>query len=89
MFAQMINRVWWIVACVISIYLCGIYIRDVWNKWEQNPVIISFAEKLTPASAIPFPAVTICPETKFEMRKFNYTEAFLALRNDVNMSDTM
>lgn len=58
-------------------------------KWDQNPVIISFAEKSTPASAITFPAVTVCPETKFAMQSFNYTDAFLSLRNDVNMSDTM
>lgn len=34
----------------------------MYNKWQESPIISTFVE--TPAWKIPFPAVTICPETK-------------------------
>lgn len=56
---------------------------------DQSPVIVSFAEKSTPVWAIPFPAVTICPETKTYMDKLNFTETFNALKENLtaNVSD--
>lgn len=59
-----------------SVLGCGKLIINVWNKWDQSPVIVSFAEKSTPIWEIPFPAVTICPETKAKQSVFNFTEAY-------------
>lgn len=70
------ERVWWIIAFLLSVYGCGRLIMNVWNKWDQSPVIVSFAEKSTPVWQIPFPAVTICPETKSKQSVFNFTEAY-------------
>lgn len=50
------ERVWWIIAFCFSIYGCSKLILNVWNKWDQSPVIVSFAEKSTPVWQIPFPA---------------------------------
>lgn len=37
--------------------------------------------------AVPFPAVTICPLTKFSKKKFNYTDVYRAmLKLDGNKS---
>lgn len=52
---------------------------NIWDKWNNNPVIVSFAEKSTPVWQIPFPAVTVCPETKARQSVFNFTEMFWKL----------
>lgn len=54
-------------------YGCGKLILNVYVKWDQSPVIVSFAEKSTPVWEIPFPAVTICPETKANVSLLNFT----------------
>lgn len=54
-------------------------------KWVQSPVIVSFAEKSTPIWEIPFPAVTICPETKTYANKLNFTDVF----NKVRFNDSL
>lgn len=89
LFDSFIIRVWWIIAFGLSTYLCGTLIHNVWIKWDQSPVIVSFAEKSTPVWAIPFPAVTICPETKTYMEKLNFTDTFNLLRDNLtsNVSD--
>ncbi|XP_072945097.1 pickpocket protein 28-like [Epargyreus clarus] len=51
-------------------------IQKVWRKWDESPVMVSFAENLTPAWQIPFPAVTICFQTKSLPRLFNLTKYF-------------
>lgn len=56
--------------------VCGSLIKDVYTKWDQSPVIISFAEKPMPVWEIPFPAVTICPETKAKTDYINFTAAY-------------
>lgn len=51
-------------------------ILNVYIKWDQSPVIVSFAEKSTPVWEIPFPAVTICPETKANVSMLNFTDIY-------------
>lgn len=59
--------------------LCGMMIQKGWSKWVRSPVIVSFNEKTTPVWAVPFPAVTICPENKSYSDLFNFTNAFLEI----------
>lgn len=75
------NRIFWVTTFLIGLYLSWILIWDTWEKWNESPVIVSFAEKATPIWAIPFPAVTICPETKFYTKKLNFTETYRMLRD--------
>ena len=49
---------------ILSFTGCSYLILKTYNKWQFNPVIVTFAEKSTPVWKIPFPAITICPETK-------------------------
>ncbi|KFB49820.1 hypothetical protein ZHAS_00017840 [Anopheles sinensis] len=58
------EKIWWGVMFLLSLYGCGRLIQNIYRKWDQTPVIVSFAEKSTPVWQIPFPAVTICPEMK-------------------------
>lgn len=70
------ERLLWIIAFSICLIGCGILIHDSWHKWEQSPVIINFNEKSTPVWDIPFPSVTICPQTKTRVEIFNFTKIF-------------
>ncbi|XP_037032179.1 pickpocket protein 28-like [Bradysia coprophila] len=79
-----IERVWWILAFALALLYCGYSIRKVYIKWDESPVIVAFAEKSTPVWKIPFPAVTICPETKAEVTKLNLTDVFQRTRYDPN-----
>ena len=53
---------------------------NVYTKWQQSPVIVSFAEKSTPVWEIPFPAVTICPETKSYVEQLNFTKMYHVMK---------
>ena len=55
---------------------CGMLIERSWSKWNRSPVIVSFDNELSPIWKIPFPAITICPETKAKMDIFNFTKAY-------------
>ncbi|XP_030376071.1 pickpocket protein 28 [Scaptodrosophila lebanonensis] len=58
------ERIFWAIALIASVYYCFILINSAYTKWNETPVIVSFAEKSTPVWNIPFPAITICSETK-------------------------
>ncbi|XP_017081775.2 pickpocket protein 28 [Drosophila eugracilis] len=58
------ERIFWLLVFLISIYGCSTLILSAYTKWTETPVIVSFAEKSTPVWNIPFPAVTVCSETK-------------------------
>lgn len=70
------ERFFWVIAFGISVCGCSIMIHKIYEKWQMSPVIVSFAEKSTPVWQIPFPAVTICPETKAMMKYVNFTKAY-------------
>lgn len=71
--------------------MCALSINNVYTKWDQSQVIVSFAEKSTPVWEIPFPAVTICPETKSKIDYLNFTTAYHtmmdAMEPPYNMTD--
>ncbi|XP_075146228.1 ripped pocket [Haematobia irritans] len=58
------EKFFWICVFIVSICCCSKLIGRVYSKWTETPVIVSFAEKSTPVWNIPFPAITICSETK-------------------------
>lgn len=55
-------------------------IRNIWIKWETDPVIITFAEEMIPIQSIAFPTVTICPVTKSQVDKLNFTDTYHMLK---------
>lgn len=69
---------------LLSVYGCGRLIQNIYRKWDQTPVIVSFNEKSTPVWQIPFPAVTICPETKMKLQYLNFTASYHMLLNDTD-----
>ncbi|XP_030745228.1 pickpocket protein 28-like isoform X2 [Sitophilus oryzae] len=80
------ERLWWLVLFCVSLYICINLIIQTWIKWTTSPVLLSFGKKPTFVWQVPFPAVTICPETKACQRLYNYTENYyLSMSN--NMTD--
>lgn len=53
---------------------CVYGIVDLYKKWSESPVIISFASKETSIDSIPFPAVTICSESKSNLLMYNHKD---------------
>lgn len=68
-------------------YGCAHLIYQTWNKWNYNPVIVSFDDKMTSISEIPFPAITICPESKTNPSKFNYTDICKKVFNNESLTE--
>lgn len=64
---------------MLLMFLCMNSTFNVWRKWQENPVIISLTHKPVSIGDIPFPAATICPETKTSAKKFNYTDVYRSM----------
>lgn len=69
-------RIWWIIAFGFSAVLFSMSIQNIWMKWHKNPVTYSFSEKQVSISSIPFPTVTICPETKTKKAKLDLISVY-------------
>ncbi|XP_044272614.1 pickpocket protein 28-like isoform X2 [Tribolium madens] len=82
------EKIWWSLIFIICLSGCSIMIYKIYEKYETSPVIVSFATKETPLYKIPFPAVTICPEVKSDVRKFNLTNVFMKKKNNLLLSET-
>ncbi|XP_059052635.1 pickpocket protein 28-like [Achroia grisella] len=76
-----VEKIFWLFMFICCVILCAGLIRKVWIKWNISPVIVSFAETSTPVWQIPYPAVTVCLETKAKQSQFNFT-AYYHLYND-------
>lgn len=61
---------------MFSLVICLFLIFETYKKWVRSPVIVSFATKQTPIWQIPFPAITICPETKAKATTYNITQKY-------------
>ncbi|PSN50939.1 hypothetical protein C0J52_08126 [Blattella germanica] len=59
-----LERIFWSVAFVLAVITSGYYITILYQKWDENPVIVSIGAKATQLIDIPFPAVTICTMSK-------------------------
>lgn len=46
-------------------------IMRMWTSWRDNPARIVLENTVTSTSAIPFPAITICPSQKIDDKYLN------------------
>ncbi|XP_056638388.1 pickpocket protein 28-like [Diorhabda sublineata] len=84
----MCERFWWVILFCISLFVCTNLIIKTWIKWDQSPVLVSFARSPTPVWQIPFPAISICSETKTKQTVYNFTNAYdRYIHNRTNMTD--
>ncbi|XP_063243266.1 pickpocket protein 28-like [Bacillus rossius redtenbacheri] len=82
---HLVEKLFWALVMLLSLGLCSQQIYNMWLKWTYAPVIVSFDERSTPVWEIPFPAVTICSETKARQTIFNFTWALF--NYDQNMTE--
>ena len=66
-----IERLFWTIVFVTSIYFAWILIMESYIKWRENQIITNVDEYPTLMSEIPFPAITICPNDKYDKKKFD------------------
>ncbi|XP_044252515.1 pickpocket protein 28-like [Tribolium madens] len=74
-----IEKIIWTIILLISLGGCLYMIYEVLDKYNKSPVVVSFASEDTPLYQMPFPAVTICPESKYSREKFNYSGVYFKL----------
>jgi hypothetical protein len=46
------ERLWWVIVIVISMFCCGSLISDVFERYEQSPIIINYENEETLATAV-------------------------------------
>lgn len=76
-----LEKIFWISSITICFVLLSFTIREIYDNWDENPVLLTFAEKTHSISDIPFPAVTICPVTQIDRNKLNFTEFVQYFKN--------
>ncbi|XP_005176880.1 pickpocket protein 11-like [Musca domestica] len=83
------EKCFWMLVFVVSLYFCGSMIYKAYVKWHETPVIVTISEKSTPIWSIPFPAVTICPETKRAINEtvLSYSELLLGLQTYIERGE--
>ncbi|KAL0821734.1 hypothetical protein ABMA28_005159 [Loxostege sticticalis] len=84
----LLEKLFWLTIFIVCVVFCALLIQKVWKKWNETPVIVTFAENTTPVWQIPYPAVTICLETKAMQTKYNFTDHF-HLMNDTKKRENM
>lgn len=70
----------------VSLYFCVTLVLRIYKKWETSPVVVTFATRETPNLMIPFPSITICPDTKSSPRKFDYAKYYRILKENKTLS---
>jgi Amiloride-sensitive sodium channel len=48
----MFERIWWTIVVIISVFCCASLINAVYKRYDESPVLISFAQEETPNSQV-------------------------------------
>uniref|UniRef100_A0A182P5E3 Pickpocket n=1 Tax=Anopheles epiroticus TaxID=199890 RepID=A0A182P5E3_9DIPT len=83
---SVVERVCWSLLVLLSLCTCISAIVIGHQKWIEKPMIVSFSAKPIPVWKLPFPAITICPQTRMDVRLFNITEVYLRSRKNGTLS---
>ncbi|XP_047000159.1 pickpocket protein 28-like [Schistocerca americana] len=70
------QRLFWLLTFLVSLIVCCVFIWNAKLKWDTTPVIVTLADSSYPVGKVPFPAVTICSETKLQRSFFDFTQAY-------------
>ncbi|CAL8076326.1 unnamed protein product [Orchesella dallaii] len=63
------ERLFWILAFLLSFATALYLIYEVWDRQSKVPVIVSFQAKAQHINSLPFPAVTLCSMNRFPKSK--------------------
>lgn len=70
------ERIFWSISLLASAACFSIFLIHLLSRWDRGPLFVGLAEKSQPIWDIPFPAITICPETKAKTAIVNFTDAY-------------
>ncbi|XP_039442669.1 pickpocket protein 28-like [Culex pipiens pallens] len=79
------EKLWWFLWIVAAFTASCYAVKQLYHKWDENPVVNVYAPRLESISSVPFPAVTICPLSKTRQDVFNVTEAYELVRNGTSL----
>lgn len=71
-----LEKIFWSIAIILSFVGCSVMIYMMYEKWTDNPVVVTFASKKMAISELPFPAVTICPVDKLNHDNLDFAKVF-------------
>ncbi|XP_037031883.1 pickpocket protein 28-like isoform X1 [Bradysia coprophila] len=75
------ERIFWLLALIISSVLFIFLFSKVWTRYGDGPIAIEISPYQKPIWDIPFPAITICTETKSKASEFKFSEVYGRLSN--------
>lgn len=73
----------------VCIGICGYIILTLYRQYKVSPIVVTFSTKSKLIETIPFPAVTICPESLADSRKFDFQKLENQILNDNYTADDM
>lgn len=82
------EKLWWYSTIGLCIIGCIYMSYRNYVNWKEKPIIVSLATKDVGIWEIPFPATTICPETKTRIDCLNYTEALKNRKAGIPLDET-
>lgn len=82
-------RIFWILSFLFAFWACLNLIYQTYVNWENNPMLVSFNQRTTPNWQIPFPAITICPESsKTNADKFKLSNVVRKLQKSDRLTES-
>ncbi|KAL3273914.1 hypothetical protein HHI36_015341 [Cryptolaemus montrouzieri] len=81
------EKSWWCITVGLCIFGCIYMSYGNYVNWREKPILVSLATKDMGIWEIPFPATTICPETKILTDCINYTQAMKDWKNGTSLDN--
>jgi amiloride-sensitive sodium channel len=67
--------------------VCLAQIIKLCSRLYKSPVVVTFGTEAVNVYEVPFPAVTICPESKTERKRFSYHDNRIKFEKKQPMTD--
>ncbi|XP_034254271.1 pickpocket protein 28-like [Thrips palmi] len=83
------DKAFWGVSLLITLVCCTALLVHMYERWLISPAMATNELKMQAVWEVPFPAVTICPDTKFKNSVFNLSEAKRRLSHDPDDRDSL
>jgi Amiloride-sensitive sodium channel len=55
-----IERIWWTIVMIFSVFCCGSLIADIFEQYDKSPVVISYAKEETLISNVEYKLTVMC-----------------------------
>lgn len=60
--------VWWFLVVAVAFGSCAFFIVNIYQQWQENPVMLVVSSGKARRWDIPFPAITVCPGKSNQLR---------------------